>query len=83
VANEQSKPLAAQALKPTAKHLLEHRVIDAIIAEPVGGAHRAPREAGNNLKAYLTRSLRETRGKTNEVLLAERYSKFRGLGVMG
>ena len=37
VANEETKPRAAEALKLTARHLLEHRVIDAVVSEPVGG----------------------------------------------
>jgi len=82
VANEETKPKAAEALKMTSKHLLKFGVIDAIIPEPVGGAHRMPRDAANNLKSYLTRTLREVRAKPLDVLLEERYRKYRVLGVM-
>lgn len=82
VANEDTKPKAAQALKLTSKHLMQFGVIDAVVPEPVGGAHRSPREAANNLKTYLTRSLKELRAKSTDVLLDERYRKFRSLGVM-
>ena len=82
VANEETKPKAAEALKMTSKHLLRFGVIDAIIPEPVGGAHREHREAANNLKTFLTRTLREVRSKPTDVLLEERYKKYRALGVM-
>ncbi len=80
-ATDQTKPLAADALKPTAKHLLSLGVIDDVIPEPLGGAHRDPHEMGNTLKGYLLRYLRELRALPTEVLLKQRYDKFRRLGV--
>src|SRR6202171_1491738 len=59
VANEETKPLAAEALKLTARDLFNLRVIDDITPEPLGGAHRDPRQMGNTLKAYLLRYLRD------------------------
>ena len=56
-------------------------MIDEIIAEPLGGAHRDPRQMGNTLKAYLLRSLRELRQHPAEELLEKRYQKFRRMGV--
>lgn len=82
VANDETKPKAAEALKLTARHLLRFGVIDAIIPEPIGGAHREPREAANNLKTYLTRTLREICLKPIPTLLEDRYRKYRALGVM-
>ncbi len=79
-ATEQTKPLAAGAMRLTAADLKKFGVIDEVIPEPVGGAHRSPREMGNTLKTYLVRSLRELRGKPTEQLLAERYEKFRAMG---
>ena len=58
-ANDETKRLAADALKLTARDLFRLRVIDDIIPEPLGAAHRDPRQMGNILKAYLLRSLRE------------------------
>src|SRR5207302_2111073 len=52
-ATEETKPLAAEALKLTAKSLHRFGIIDDIIPEPLGGAHRDHREMGNTLKAYL------------------------------
>src|SRR5438093_12102595 len=50
VATEVTKPLAADALKMTSRHLAKLGVIDDIIPEPLGGAHRDHREVGNTLK---------------------------------
>jgi acetyl-CoA carboxylase carboxyl transferase subunit alpha len=80
-ANEETKPLAAEALKPTARDLFRLRIIDDIIQEPLGGAHRDQREMGNILKAYLLRYLRELRSTPVEELLEQRYLKFRRMGV--
>ena len=79
-ATEQTKPLAAEALKLTARDLFRLRVIDDIIPEPLGGAHRNQREMGNTLKAYLQRYLRELKATSNNDLLENRYQKFRAMG---
>ena len=79
-ATDETKPRAADALKLTSKHLRKHGVIDDVIPEPVGGAHRAPREMGQTLKTYLIRYLRELAPKPVDRLLAARYEKFRKLG---
>jgi acetyl-CoA carboxylase carboxyl transferase subunit alpha len=81
VATEETKPLAAEALKLTARDLFGLGVIDAIIPEPLGGAHRDPRAMGNMLKAYLLRYLRELQNVRVEELLEQRYQKFRRMGV--
>src|SRR5947209_8815968 len=80
-ANDQTKPLAADALKITSRDLFRLRVIDDIIPEPLGGAHRDHREMANTLKAYLLRYLRDLRNVTAEDLLEQRYQKFRRMGV--
>jgi acetyl-CoA carboxylase carboxyl transferase subunit alpha len=80
-ANDETKPLAAEALKLTARHLFKLRVIDDIIPEPLGGAHRDHREMANVLKAYLLRYLRELRPVPIDTLLERRYQKFRAMGV--
>src|SRR5204863_4031333 len=49
VATEETKPQAAEALRLTASELLQVQVIDAIIEEPAGGAHRDPRLIGATL----------------------------------
>lgn len=80
-ATEETKSRAAEALKLTAKHLLKLKVIDEIIPEPLGGAHREPREMANTLKSHLLKHLREVKGKSIPKLLEARYQKFRNMGV--
>jgi acetyl-CoA carboxylase carboxyl transferase subunit alpha len=81
VANDETKPLAADALKLTAKDLSRLGIIDHIIPEPLGGAHRDHREMANTLKTYLLRYLRELHPLSLEDLLEQRYQKFRSMGV--
>ncbi len=81
VATEITKPKAAGALKLTSSELRKLGVIDDVIAEPLGGAHRAPREMANSLKAYLVRQLRELTQQPIPELLDRRYAKFRAMGV--
>jgi acetyl-CoA carboxylase carboxyl transferase subunit alpha len=80
-ANEQTKPMAAAALRLTSKDLFRLKVIDDVIPEPLGGAHRDHAEMGNTLKTYLLRYLRELRQLSPEELLQQRYEKFRRMGV--
>ena len=81
VATDETKPKAADALKLTARDLFRLRVIDDIVPEPLGGAHRDQREMGNTLKAYLLRYLRDLRNVPAGDLLEKRYQKFRRMGV--
>jgi acetyl-CoA carboxylase carboxyl transferase subunit alpha len=81
VATEQTKPLAAEALRLTARHLKELGVIDEIIPEPLGAAHRDHREMATTLKSFLLRNLRELRPLPVAELLEGRYQKFRRMGV--
>jgi len=81
VATEVTKPMAADALKLTAKHVSSLGVIDDVLPEPVGGAHRDPREMANTLKGYLLRYLRELKPLSKADLLEGRYQKFRKMGV--
>ena len=81
VATEITKPKAADALKLTSSELHKLGVIDDVITEPLGGAHRAPREMANSLKTYLVRQLRELTQQPIPELLDRRYAKFRAMGV--
>lgn len=72
---------AAAALKMTGKDLLEMGIIDDVIAEPMGGAHRDHREAGNNLKSYILKALREIGDLPRTELLDRRYEKYRKIGI--
>ena len=81
VATDETKALAAEALCLTARDLERLGVLDDVIPEPPGGAHRDHREMANTLKTFLLRYLRELRGLPIEELLEHRYRRFRRLGV--
>jgi acetyl-CoA carboxylase carboxyl transferase subunit alpha len=74
------KAEAARALRFRSRDLKELGVVDAVIEEPAGGAHRHPRQMASRLKTYLTRSLRELVGQPRDELVATRYEKFRRMG---
>lgn len=82
VATDESKPRAAGALRLTAADLEKFGVIDHVISEPVGGAHRDPRVMANTLRAYLTRQISAILSQGTDDLLEARYSKFRGMGLV-
>jgi len=72
---------AATALKFTGDNLKRLGVVDDIINEPLGGAHRDPHKIANVLKIYLNKMLRELVKLPVDQLVAERYEKFRRMGV--
>ncbi len=74
-------PLAADALKPTAYDLLKLRVVDEIIPEPFGGAHRSWDQTFLSAKSILGKHLRELLAYSGEELQKQRYGKFRDLGI--
>jgi acetyl-CoA carboxylase carboxyl transferase subunit alpha len=71
---------AAEALKITARDLLELRLVDEIVPEPEGGAHFDPEAAARLLEPFLVRALDELSPLTPEELLNQRYEKFRRMG---
>ena len=79
---ENSKtPEAAQALKLTSRDLLELKLIDGLIAEPLGGAHRDFEQTAENLRRTVNSALEELKRLSKKELLEERYAKFRRMGV--
>ena len=74
--------LAAEAMKVTAQDLLRLGVIDRIVAEPVGGAHRAPQAAAATLKAALGEELATLSKETPAALQAARRRKFLSMGTL-
>ncbi|MDD3845722.1 MAG: acetyl-CoA carboxylase carboxyltransferase subunit alpha [Syntrophorhabdaceae bacterium] len=74
-------PLAADALKPTARDLLKLKVADEIIGEPFGGAHRDWQKTFDNTRGVLDRNLKELMEVDPEALKQMRYDKFRNMGV--
>ncbi len=73
-------PKAADALKFTSKYLPGLGVVDDIIPEPLGGAHRDHQQMAIQLKQYLLEHLKELQQESTEDLLATRYEKFRAMG---
>ena len=71
---------AAEALKLTSKDLKQLGVIDAVVSEPLGGAHRDPHTAAHNLEQFIAKSLRELKRVKLDTLLERRYEKFRQMG---
>ena len=74
---------AAEALKLTAPDLLKAGIIDAIIPEPVGGAHADPDATIALVDGALDSVLGEVSALPSEIRLARRYDKFRSMGRMG
>jgi acetyl-CoA carboxylase carboxyl transferase subunit alpha len=71
---------AAEALKITANHLLALGLVDAIVPEPLGGAHTDPEATSSNLREHLINALEELQKLSPEDLLQHRYRKYRALG---
>jgi acetyl-CoA carboxylase carboxyl transferase subunit alpha len=74
-------PEAAELMRITAPDLLRLGVIDGIVPEPIGGAHRNWEETAESLRGPLRDALWELRSRTPEELVSERYEKFRKIGV--
>jgi len=72
---------AASIMRLTARDLYAFKVIDEIIPEPVGGAHKNPQVAAANIKTALLRYLPQLCSKTKELILKDRFNKFRHMGV--
>lgn len=72
---------AAEALKITAKDLLELGLIDSIIPEPLGGAHNDLQATANSLKAELLKHLQDLLQRSGQERLQQRYAKFRAYGA--
>tara|TARA_R110002073_G_scaffold118918_5_gene259462 strand:- start:445367 stop:446416 length:1050 start_codon:yes stop_codon:yes gene_type:complete len=79
-ANEQTNTAAADSLKLTALDNLELGIIDSVIDEPLGAAHRDHNQAAANIEAWITSQLDELSAMSEEVLLDARYERFRKLG---
>lgn len=78
-ANDFSK--AADALKLTAQDLLRFKVIDDVIAEPLGGAHRNYETVAEGIKTFVLAAFDELKTKTPAKLVEERYKRFRKIGI--
>lgn len=72
---------AAEALKISSRDLLDMQIIDEIIPEPLGGAHKDPKAMGELLKEFLVRNLAFLRGLSKDEIVAARYERFRAYGI--
>ena len=72
---------AAEALKITAQDLKTLGVVDEVLPEPLGGAHRLPIQAAETLKQALVKHLEELLTFSGRQLRDQRYSKFRQMGM--
>ena len=74
---------AAEALKLTAPDLLKAGIVDAIVPEPVGGAHQDPAGAADLLGSAIEQALAEVAALSSADRLDRRYGKFRSMGRLG
>lgn len=80
--NSEMMSTAANALKLTATDMKEYGVIDKVIPEPVGGAHRDPYQVYNSLRTNLRSILKEIGQKRPNTLRKERIEKFKNMGLI-
>jgi acetyl-CoA carboxylase carboxyl transferase subunit alpha len=80
-ANEQTNNAAAKSLKLTASDNLELGIIDSVIDEPAGGAHRHPRATAEALQSWVLDQLASLRTLTPDELVQRRYERFRKMGA--
>ncbi|WP_173274269.1 acetyl-CoA carboxylase carboxyltransferase subunit alpha [Thiosulfatimonas sediminis] len=71
---------AAEALGITATRLKELGLIDKIISEPLGGAHRSHQQAASNLKAALLAQISELKTRSSDELVTKRYNRYMSYG---
>jgi acetyl-CoA carboxylase carboxyl transferase subunit alpha len=76
-------PQAAEAMQISARELKQIELIDELIAEPLGGAHRNYQAAADNLKEALVKQLASIRRFPIDELVEMRYQKFRNIGKFG
>jgi len=74
-------PEAASLMRVTAPDLLRLGVIDAVVPEPVGGAHRNWEESAGHLRGALREQLADLRSRSGDALVQDRFDKFRRIGV--
>ncbi len=75
-------PLAAEAMAITSKHLKSHGLIDDIVPEPLGGAHRDPEQMARNLRNALVQTLDNLAAEPLDRLLEHRYERLMSYGMV-
>jgi len=74
-------PHAAKALKLTSRDLYKLELVDAVIPEPLGGAHRNVHDTVYNVEKYIVKTLRDLKRTKIDNLLENRYKKLRSIGI--
>jgi acetyl-CoA carboxylase carboxyl transferase subunit alpha len=82
-ANENTNTAAAKALALTAKDNLRNGLIDDIIGEPLGAAHRNARASAESLQNWIVKQIHELQRHRPPTLVQRRYEKFRRIGAVG
>ncbi|BAN69332.1 acetyl-CoA carboxylase carboxyltransferase subunit alpha [endosymbiont of unidentified scaly snail isolate Monju] len=75
-------PLAAEAMAITSKHLKSHGLIDEIVPEPLGGAHRDPEQMARSLRNVLVQTLDNLAAEPLDRLLEHRYERLMSYGMV-
>lgn len=73
---------AAEALKITGPDLMQFKIVDGIIKEPLGGAHTNYNEIGSELKKAILENVEELSKLSSDKLREKRYNKYRAMGVV-
>ncbi len=81
-ANEQTNARAAEALALTARRNLENGLIDHVIPEPAGGAHRQPHETATAVQVWIVDTITKLRRAKPDTLVQRRYEKLRRIGTV-
>jgi acetyl-CoA carboxylase carboxyl transferase subunit alpha len=76
------KEQAAEALKLTAENMLQNKLIDGVIKEPLGGAHANPEEAFDLVKKEVVKQLKALTAQESDKRIASRIRKFSNMGVV-
>ncbi len=74
---------AAESLRLTAQDMMKLGVIDGIVEEPLGAAHRDPKQAIANLGEAIDRQLADLSGLSGDALVQDRHEKYIALGEKG
>ncbi len=74
---------AAEAMKITSEHLLKLKIVDGVVAEPVGGAHRDPERAMRDAGKAIEKALKELAGLAPDALKRQRRERFYAIGREG
>ena len=79
--NGENADQAAEALKLTSKDLLKLGLVDEVIPEPLGGAHRNVHDTVYNVKRYIVKTLQQLKHIKIDRLIDTRYAKLRSIGT--